>query len=56
MTSPSPQPLVGAIAPWFDENGVRIFVGDCREVLAALPADSANCCITSPPYWGLRGD
>jgi len=28
--------------------------GDCLEVLKTLPSDSVNCCITSPPYWGLR--
>lgn len=33
---------------------VRIINGDCREVLAALPAASAHCCVTSPPYFGLR--
>lgn len=33
---------------------VTIRHGDCREVLATLPADSVNCCVTSPPYWGLR--
>ena len=29
-------------------------VGDCREVLADLEAGSVQCCVTSPPYWGLR--
>jgi DNA modification methylase len=28
--------------------------GDCLEVLKTLPSESINCCITSPPYWGLR--
>jgi DNA modification methylase len=28
--------------------------GDCLEVLKTLPMESLNCCITSPPYWGLR--
>ena len=28
--------------------------GDCREVLATLPADSVHCVVTSPPYYGLR--
>jgi DNA modification methylase len=32
----------------------RILVGDAREVLRTLPADSVQCCVTSPPYWGLR--
>lgn len=28
--------------------------GDCRQVLATLPAESVNCIVTSPPYFGLR--
>jgi DNA modification methylase len=32
----------------------RILQGDCREVLATLPAASVQCCVTSPPYYGLR--
>jgi DNA modification methylase len=31
-----------------------ILVGDCRETLKTIPDGSANCCVTSPPYWGLR--
>jgi len=31
-----------------------ILVGDCREQLATLPAQSVHCVVTSPPYWGLR--
>ena len=28
--------------------------GDCLQQLATLPAASVQCCVTSPPYWGLR--
>ena len=28
--------------------------GDCLEVMATLPDNSIDCCVTSPPYWGLR--
>jgi len=28
--------------------------GDCLEVLPTLPDQSVHCCVTSPPYWGLR--
>jgi DNA modification methylase len=28
--------------------------GDCLEVLKTLPAESINCAVTSPPYYGLR--
>ena len=31
-----------------------IIVGDCREELRELPDASVNCCVTSPPYFGLR--
>lgn len=33
---------------------VRVMVGDCRSLLATLPERSARCCVTSPPYFGLR--
>lgn len=29
-------------------------VGDCRELLREIPDESVQCCVTSPPYWGLR--
>lgn len=33
---------------------IKILTGDCRDVLKTLPSDSVHCCVTSPPYWGLR--
>lgn len=33
---------------------IDIHIGDCREVLKTLPEKSINCCVTSPPYFGLR--
>ena len=32
----------------------RIVTGDARQELAKLESGSFQCCITSPPYWGLR--
>jgi DNA modification methylase len=32
----------------------QILEGDCRDVLATLPAGSVQTCVTSPPYFGLR--
>ena len=32
----------------------EIIQGDCIKSLKALPSDSIHCCITSPPYFGLR--
>lgn len=31
-----------------------IIVGDARTDLRSLTAGSIRCCVTSPPYWGLR--
>lgn len=28
--------------------------GDCLDLLRAMPDRSVQCCVTSPPYWGLR--
>lgn len=33
---------------------MQLITGDCRSVLAALPKQSVHCCVTSPPYFGLR--
>ncbi len=32
----------------------QILVGHAAGTLAKLPAGWASCCVTSPPYWGLR--
>ena len=32
----------------------KIINGDCIEVLKGIEDRSVNCCVTSPPYWGLR--
>jgi len=32
----------------------RVLYGDCRQTLRSLPDGVARCCVTSPPYWGLR--
>jgi len=33
---------------------IQIIEGDCRDMLATLLAQSVHCCVTSPPYFGLR--
>ena len=33
---------------------LRILNGDALEMLRTLPDESVNCCVTSPPYYGLR--
>jgi DNA modification methylase len=32
----------------------RIICGDNCEVMRTMPSESIDCCVTSPPYWGLR--
>ena len=33
---------------------LTILTGDCRTLLKTLPDESVQCCVTSPPYFGLR--
>ena len=37
-----------------ESDWLRVITGDCRNVLPTLDSESVQCCITSPPYWGLR--
>ena len=41
-------------AQLFDLSATTTLVGDCRKILPTLDAESVQCCVTSPPYWGLR--
>lgn len=45
-----PKPDPGPQGP----TSVRILLGDVRARLKDLPDESIQCCVTSPPYWGLR--
>lgn len=38
----------------YEDPHLTVWLGDAREALAAMPAESVNCVVTSPPYWGLR--
>jgi hypothetical protein len=33
---------------------LTILQGDALDRLRELPSESVQCCVTSPPYWGLR--
>ena len=35
-------------------GSVQILPGDSRDILPQLETRSVQCCVTSPPYWGLR--
>jgi DNA modification methylase len=33
---------------------LKILSGDCLVKLQELGDETVDCCVTSPPYWGLR--
>jgi site-specific DNA-methyltransferase (adenine-specific)/site-specific DNA-methyltransferase (cytosine-N4-specific) len=39
---------------YFSRGGTSIYLADARQKLKAFADQSFQCCITSPPYWGLR--
>jgi DNA modification methylase len=39
---------------YLDDGDVVLHQGDVLEQLAGLPDESVDCCVTSPPYFGLR--
>lgn len=40
--------------PYFADAQTTLYHGDALDVLRTLPDASVNCCVTSPPYFGLR--
>jgi len=40
--------------PYHQDNSITLYNGDALSVLRELPDVSVNCCVTSPPYFGLR--
>ena len=41
-------------APYWHDATSTLYLGDARDVLADMPDGSADCIVTSPPYWGKR--
>lgn len=41
-------------APFVADPDFTLYVGDALDVLRGLDSESVHCCVTSPPYWGLR--
>lgn len=37
-----------------DKRDFNVIYGDCLKSIEKLPDESVQCCITSPPYYGLR--
>lgn len=42
------------MTPVIHDSAVTVYNADALDALRALPAESIHCCVTSPPYWGLR--
>ena len=42
------------MTPYYTDEWLTLYGGDCRGVMAELPADSIDCVVTSPPYFSLR--
>jgi DNA modification methylase len=42
------------VQPVFEHSRGVLYCGDSLAVLRELPEASVHCCVTSPPYWGLR--
>jgi DNA modification methylase len=42
------------VTPYYADDWLTVYLGDCREVMAAMELESVHCVVTSPPYWGLR--
>jgi len=38
----------------YPDNSIRLYHGDVLSVSRGLAAESVQCIVTSPPYWGLR--
>src|SRR6185436_3773175 len=36
--------------PYYEQDGITIYHGDCRDVLPLLPPASFDLVVTSPPY------
>lgn len=37
-----------------EREPVQIVSGDVRDKLGSMPDETVHCCVTSPPYWGMR--
>jgi DNA modification methylase len=42
------------VKPYLQDSDLTLYQGDALEVLRELPSESVHCCVTSPPFYGLR--
>lgn len=40
--------------PYYADEAVQLWHGDALDMLSTLADSSVDCCVTSPPYYGLR--
>ena len=38
------------ISPYYQEDGITLYCGDCREILPQFPRDSVDAVVTDPPW------
>lgn len=43
-----------SVDPYYSDSQITLHHGDSLAVLKTLPDSSVDCCVTSPPYFGLR--
>lgn len=46
--------MLDILRPINERERHRVIDGDCLHILPTLQEESVQCCVTSPPYWGLR--
>jgi len=46
--------MTGVSLEWQRDGVGAVYHGHALDVLRSLPDKSVHCCVTSPPYWGLR--
>ena len=56
MSKPVPKPeaqkaSISLPAPVFNAPGIKIFQGDCLDILQAVPAESIDLIFADPPYF-----
>jgi len=42
------------MSEYYKDDKVTIYHGDCIDQMRSISEGSINCCVTSPPYFGLR--
>jgi adenine-specific DNA-methyltransferase len=44
------------LRPYYEESGIQIFHGDCREILPLLESESVDLVLTDPPYFRVKNE